>query len=435
MQAVKGRYASLPGYTPAIPLMAAAVLLLPLLGAGAMLAAPHLTRGNFRAAEVLAVNHLATLGWGTLVAMGALYHLFPAMLGASVRPDRRVLPQVILSASGAVLVVAGFLARLAPLVVLGGFATAAGLVVFLWLLMRALPQRRRWSLPATGVALALGALGLTVVWGLVLGVNRHHAFWPSLLGYAGVGTHAALGLGGWFAQLIISVSYFLLPRFMGARDLGEGRLRLVLWLLNAGVVAFVVAALWGPALLARAGAVLLAAAGLLYASDLWTFLRGTRGDRPDLTTHHWWVIWAETVILCVAGAGWGLGLLPVEGRRVATGAGGLVLLGWMTLAVMGQLYKVTPFLMWFYRYAQGLTPYEIPRLEAPYYPRAGVPAFYLSAAGGAVFAGGIVVQRSPVSVLGGACLLAGALLFWYLMAVSWLRAAAGAEPFPPIMPA
>jgi len=414
--------------TPAVPFMATAVLLLPLLGAGAAWAAPSLAGGNFRAWHVLAVNHLATLGWGTLTAMGAMYQLFPAMIGASVRPDGKATIQFVMHLIGLTLMIAGFLTRAMPLVVFGGIAVIASVVVFVVLLVCMIPRRRRWTLTATGSMMALGYLVLTVSWGLVVGINMHHRFWPSLFTYAGVGTHASLGLIGWFVQLVISESYYLLPRFMNGREIGEGRLRIILLLLNAGVVMLAAAALGTVEILARAGVATLAVAGAIYAGDLRRFLLGTRGDRPDLTTRHWWVIWALTIALAVTGLAWAAGLVPVEGHRLGAAAGVIVLLGWITLAIMGQLYKVTPFLMWHYRFAKGMTPLEVPRLPAPYYPREGVPPFYLTVAGSLILSVAVVARQPALGVAGGVLLLIGGVGFWYLMAVSWIRAAAFSPP-------
>jgi hypothetical protein len=278
--------------------------------------------------------------------------------------------------------------------------------------------------------LALGYLVLTVSWGLVLGINTHHRYWPSLMAYSGVGTHAALGLIGWFAQLVISESYYLLPRFMNGREIGEGRLRLILPLFNAGVVMLAAAALGTVEILARAGAATLAVAAALYAGDLRRFLQGTRGDRPDLTTQHWWVIWGLTLALAVTGLAWAAGLIPVEGHRLGTAACVLVLLGWVTLAIMGQLYKVTPFLMWHYRFAKQMTPLEVPRLPAPYYPREGMVPFYLTVTGSLLLATAVAARQPALGVFGGALLLTGGVGFWYLMAVSWIRAAAFSPPAP-----
>lgn len=409
----------------AVPFMAAAVLLLPLIGIGLALIAGLLTSGNYRAFPVLAVNHLVTLGWGTLIAMGALHQMFPAMIGAPLRPGREAVAQFVLSFSGMAALVTGFWLRSTGLIAAGGAVVWSGLMWFLWLILRVIPYRRRWSLPLTGVALALLYLALAVTWGLLMGLNWRWGFWRGLLGYAGVGTHVALGVGGWFVQLILSVSYYLVPRFTGAEHDDERRLRPVLILLNAGIAAFVGAALGVSAPLNRLGAALLAAAGLVYAGDLAGMLRGTRRMKPDLTIHHWWAVWAYTVVLSVLGIAWAAGVLALDGRRVSAVVVLLLLIGWVTAAIMGQLYKVTPFLMWYYRYARGLSAFEVPRLAAPYYPAAGIPPFWLTLSGVALLGLGVLVPLPAVGLFGSLAFLAGALAFCFLMAISWIRATVG----------
>ena len=235
------RLTALPGYTPAVPFMAAALLLLPAVGAGAIVAAAPLAAGNFRAWPVLTVNHLATLGWATLTAMGALHQLAPAMLGISARPGRQALAQGCLVLVGLAVLAVGFLTRRQGVLVAGGLVVWAGIACFVWLLARLVPRRRRWPLPGFGVAASLGYLVATASWGVVLTINWRWPFWLHLLGVAGIGTHVALGVVGWLVQLVVSVSYYLLPRFVGARPLDQGRLPAVLGLLNAGVVVLVVA--------------------------------------------------------------------------------------------------------------------------------------------------------------------------------------------------
>ncbi len=274
-----------------------------------------------------------------------------------------------------------------------------------------------------------------------MGLNWTRQFWPGLLTNAGVGVHAALGVGGWFVQLVVSVSYYLLPRFMGLHRTGQTargdmdehssgdderapRLAPVLILLNTGVILLLVAAFAGSSLPARTGATLLAAAGVLYAGDLARILRARQRTKPDLTVHHWWAIWGQTVLLLILAAVWAVGGFAEEGRRVAAAAVMLLLTGWLTLAIMGQLYKVTPFLMWYYRFALGMPAAEVPRLAAPYYPLVGVPPFYLSVAGSTLLAAGVLFTAPLLATAGSLLLLIAVLAFWYVMAVSWIRAAA-----------
>lgn len=419
---ILANFRALPGMSAAIPFMAAAVLLFPLAGLGLVLTAGTLSTGNVRGFPVLAVNHIVTLGWGTMIAMGALHQMFPAMIGVPLRPGRAALMQFGVSFAGMATLTSGFLIRQGVWVAAGGALAWTGIVWFAWLVLRMVPARRRWTLPVTGVVAAVVYLVITATWGLLMSLNWRWGFWPALLAYAGVGTHAALGIGGWFVQLVINVSYYLLPRFTGASKESHFGLSAILVALNAAIAAFVAAAFSGVLIVARIGALMAAAAGLLYAASLPAMLRPSRRAKPDLTIHHWWAVWGLTGALSAIALIWALGLLSLEPRSTSAAVGVCLLLGWVTLAIMGQLYKVTPFLMWYYRYARGLSAYEVPRLEAPYYPVAGIPPFYLTLAGSTLLALGVLITAPVVVRVGSVLFLAGAVAFWLLLAFSWINA-------------
>lgn len=373
--------------------LVAAVLGVPAVAAAVAVAAPMLAALQPRAMPVLAANHLVTLGWGTMVAMGALHQLLPAAAGVRREPPPAVTAQ--------------FAVHL------------LGVAIFLWLAAGTLRRRTRW-LPVLGFAtFALACLGAAVGWGLLLVLNWRFAFWKAALLPAGLAVHLALGLLGWFAGLVIGVSYYLLPRFAGTGDLAARWQRMVLICLTAAVTAVALGALLAPVLV-RAGLLLAGAAGLLYAADIFRIVRAWRPGRPDITRAHWWVLLFETVLLSLGAWAWALGLLPGQGMRWGVAGVALFLLGWVTLAIAGQGYKVTPFLMWYYRFHLGLAPLEVSRLEAPYWPWVGVPPFVLLAAGGLLIPLGVVLASPPVSLAGGLAFFAGACAYAFVLGYSWL---------------
>ncbi|MDR7601554.1 MAG: hypothetical protein QN172_03745 [Armatimonadota bacterium] len=414
------RLVALPGFSLAVPFLATAVLVLPAFGAAVAWVARDLATGSPRSWPILAANHLGTLGWGTFTAMGALHQLFPAMLGISRRPGRPALLQFALAVLGLFLVLAGFLRQDAGWVAAGGVILWAGVGLFVFLLVRMVPHRRRWGLPVAGVLLSVLFLFVTAGWGVLMALNWRFPFAPGLLLWAGVGVHAAAGMVGWFGQLVVSVSYYLLPRFTGVRLEGDGALRWLLMLLNVSVALLVIAAMRAEAGLARGGVLLVALAGVVYVRDLLRFFRGARQRTPDLTTWYWWAIAVQTLGLVTLALGWLVGRL--EGMWVASAAGFAVLAGWVSWAIMGQLYKVTPFLIWYYRYAKGLSAYEVPRLAAPYFPREGVVAFVLSVGGSSLAALGILLGAPGLAAAGGWAFFAGAVVYTFLMGVSWMVA-------------
>jgi hypothetical protein len=267
--------------------MAAGVLTLPVLGAGVALGAPLIASGNVRSSHIVALNHVATLAWGVMVSMGASYQLFPAMVGSPNRPARGVIAHLVAMEIGILALIAGFLVRQPWLAAVGGTVVMIGVLVFAGIVAGLARTGRRWSTPARGVMGACGYLASTVVWGWLMSENLVHRFWPGLLGYPGVGVHAALGIGGWFVQLVVSVSYHLVPRFVRADPDDPRHANAALILLNASVLLRASAALTVTASLARFGALIGSVAAVVYAGDLWHLLATAPRRKPDLTIQHW----------------------------------------------------------------------------------------------------------------------------------------------------
>lgn len=394
-----------------------AVLAFPIVAGFVWAAAPRLALLQHRALPVLTANHLVTLAWGTAIAIGALHQLLPAAAGVRRDPGPEVLVQFAVHLLGVLLLAAGFWTRHTGLLIGGGSLIAASILATLTVAAVVLRRRTRWSVSLTYITAALAALGLTVLWGLLLALNWRLAFWRALLLPMGLQVHLTLGLVGWFGLLIIGVSYYLLPRFTTLKDLTRVRPHGIL----AGLllsIACLISGAFVAAIITRIGLLLAALAGFIYTGDILRFLSAWRAKARDLTRTHWQIVAVETGVLSLGTAAWALGLLG--GIRWLVAGIAFFLLGWVTLTITGQAYKVTPFLMWHYRFALGMPALEVPRLESPYWPRAGTAPMLLLAAGGLLISLGALGGWPAVAHAGGAAFFAGACLFSYLLGYSWL---------------
>jgi hypothetical protein len=413
--------------------LVAAILLFPAVAAFVAVAAPKLALLQHRSLPVLAANHLVTLGWGTMVAIGGLHALLPAAAG--VRQDvPRVVPwQFGVHLWGVLILGASFWTRSTGGLIAGGGAIVASVLISAGAAWWTLARRTRWSWPLTYITVALGGLVAATTWGGVLAVNWRAPFWRTLLLPPGLTVHLTLGLVLWFVVLITGVSYYLLVRFTTLRTLDATHVRPVFVLLVAASAAILTGAFtFRPVL--RGGLLLLGAAGILYAADLRRFVRAW-GRALDVTRVHWQLIAVDTVLLSVGLIAYAAGVLPDPIRWIVAGVS-LFLTGWVTLAITGQAYKITPFLMWYYRFALGMPAYDVPRLEAPYWPRSAVAPLSLLAAAGPLISLGVLVGLPWMSGAGGAAYFLGACLFSWLLGYSWLPRlwtirSGAARPLPP----
>lgn len=325
----------------------------------------------------LAVLHLLTIGWLTVLILGALQQFAPMVTGDCAQTGlMAVLPlgAIIVGLAG---MVAGFLslagalpaaARAAlpagGLLVLFGMTVAAATLA--WPLWKKRPTELpvRFILGGLGFLLATGSLGVLMAAILACSEIFH---WPQILGIAPE-IHAAGGLIGWCTLTAIGASYRLIAMFISARD-GNGRLGRATFVVTAGGLTVIwlagLALIDVPALqmlAVTASAAILALGSLLYLADM---ARLYHARRRALELHSW------GAVASLAALGLGTALLTISALGVAPGrpddatmaAIYLLVFGWLSGLALSQLYKLVPFLTWLRQYGHLLGKASVPSVD------------------------------------------------------------------------
>jgi hypothetical protein len=163
---------------------------------------------------VFAHAHLAALGWGTMMVMGAGYRILPMILPAAMPRGFWVYASALLLEGGIAGLVWGFLAGGCGLAV-SGFFVVAGICSFLsrvvWMLRHRKPAPAELRRPDWGVAHALQALAFLVAacgLGLYLAISERSETTLAMASAYGV-----LGLVGFLSQIIVGVEGRVVPLF------------------------------------------------------------------------------------------------------------------------------------------------------------------------------------------------------------------------------
>ena len=165
---------------------------------------------------VIAHAHLAGLGWGAMMVMGAGYRLLPMMLPAALPGGRGPIAATVLTEIGVWLLVGTRLAAAGPRAsAAAAMISAAGVALFLgqvlWMLRHPRPAPTAQPRPDPGVAHALQA----VFW---LAVSTAIGVWlaiapPSEATLAGALAYGVVALVGFLAQMVVGVAARLLPLY------------------------------------------------------------------------------------------------------------------------------------------------------------------------------------------------------------------------------
>jgi hypothetical protein len=326
---------------------------------------------------VIAVTHLFVLGWICSVVMGAMYQLVPVALETPLHSQRLARWHFALHAIGFTGMVAMFQTWNIKQVGHFGSLLAVGVGLFVYNLTRTLARVPRWNVVAAGIASSLAWLSLTILAGLYLAAAKCWSFSP-FEPLAQMHAHAHLGGLGFFVMLIVGVSYKLVPMFTLGEVQSAGRAGWSLALLNAGLAGTVVAIL-----LSHPWKILFASvavAGLaVYGWEIAAILRTRKRRNLDWGLKYF--LTALALLLPVSALGILLAWPGLPGTALTTQLenvyGFLGFIGVVSFAILGILYKIVPFLVWYASYSKAIGRNKVPALADLYSPAWQAAGYWL----------------------------------------------------------
>jgi hypothetical protein len=331
--------------------------------------------------RVVAVTHLLVLGFMGSVVMGALYQLVPVALETSLHSVRPGRWHWACHTTGFLGMTAMFWKWNMPMVGLFGSLFAIGVGLFCYNLVRTLQKVPRWNVVATAILSVLVWLTLTVVAGLYLAATKCWSFSP-FHPIAAMHAHAHMGGIGVFLLLIVGISYKLIPMFVLGEIQSPRRARWSVILINTGLVGLSVALLLeSPWKLLFA--IVIIGGFASFVTEIGAILR--RRQRRRLDWGMWQFLGAIGLLLLLTILALVLcwPALPITEftAQLENVYGLIAVLGVITLAMVGMLHKIVPFLVWYRCYGPRIGREPVPSLAEMQCDRLQAIAFGLFLAG------------------------------------------------------
>lgn len=395
-------------------------------GVSWLVASPALLSTYHYSPLAIAATHLFVLGWICSIVMGAMYQLVPVALETKLHSQWLARVHYLCHTIAFVGMVWMF--RTWNMKHVGHFGSLMGLGVglFVYNIARTLLKTPRWTVVASAITAAVGWLSLGVTMGLCIAAGKclseamDAAANPGWLGGTGralqaIGSfmqrfdaisamhaHAHLGGIGFFIMLIVGVSYKLIPMFTLSEIQDHRRAGLSVALLNVGLAgSFVTILLRSPWKFAFALVTIGALA--LYGIEVVAILRARKRRALD------WGVKTFLTGICF--------LLPLASLAIVlmwpelplnafTGQlenlyGFLALIGVVSAALIGMLYKIIPFLVWFGVYSKKVGFAKVPALADLYSERLQMAGYFSFLSGVAIISAGIVAAKGEIVRIGG----------------------------------
>ncbi|WP_411275458.1 hypothetical protein [Daejeonella sp.] len=328
-----------------------------------LFAAGNLT-GHYFHPQLLAVTHMAALGWGTLIIFGAVYQLLPVILETELYSHKAGWISIGLFVSGLIALVYSFWAFQPGIhMQCGSVLLLAGISLFGANVFLTAKQNRN-DIHQEFIITACIWLIVTALLGTMMVFNFRYAFLQQdhILFLK---LHAHMGLVGWFLMLITGVSSKLIPMFLVSRNQKSQLLSWSYYLINGGLALFVVDTYFSGLNMKTYGAAAIALAGiacwLVFVADCFRSRMRKAIDLPI------WHTLLSMLLLVTA-----IFVLPLivsnhlrsDPRAVnyTTLYGSLLFMGWISALVLGQTFKTLPFIVWIrhYEHLAGKDPIPMP---------------------------------------------------------------------------
>jgi len=414
-------------------------------GLSLVIVRPEILAGYHYNQYVIATTHVFVLGFISSIVMGGLYQLVPVALETRLHSERLAHIHFWLHLAG----VAGMVWMFWKwdLKQVGHFGSVFGLGValFVYNLSRTLLRVPKWNVIATAVASSLGWFSAAILAGLMIAAGKCSyesaaALAPNtVLGgmihglqstaklmarfdqSGAMHAHGHLGMIGVFMMLIVGISYKLIPMFTLSELQSAARARASILLLNLGLAgSFFTILLRSPWKLVFAGLVI---TGLIvYAAEIRAILKARKRKSLDWGLKYFLTaisLLGPLSILALILSWPGLPLNQLTGQ-LENLYGFAAILGVMVFAILGMLYKILPFLVWFGTYSKHIGAAKVPSL-ADLYSSSIQAAQYFAYLAALVVSGAGTVAGSTLSIRLGFGLFALAFVLFAVNAGKMLR--------------
>ncbi len=368
---------------------------------------------NYFHPHILAITHIMTLGWGTMIILGASHQLVPVMVESALYSNKLAWVSFVLAGTGIPVLVIGFYAFDMMAARWGGSFIVIAVIAYIINLAGSMAKSKLENVQAVFVFTASLWLLATTVFGLLLVFNftnpllhRNSTDYLSL--------HAHLGIIGWFLLLIIGVGSRLIPMFLISKYNSETKLWLIYGFINSGLLSFVFFFLYTDAYsLLLIPAVLVTVGIVLFGNFCYKAYRERirKGVDEQMKVSLLSVLLLSLPIFFVFILIAVLLISKTENTSLGTAYGFVIFFGWITSIILGMTFKTLPFIIWnkvYHRLAgKGKTPNPKDLFNDKIFHWMGLS--YI--AGLILFTVGILVQQDLILKTGAALLLSTAILY------------------------
>ncbi len=352
--------------------------------------------------SVLSWIHLFLLGFVMMVIFGAMAQLLPVVLEVghfAVELYYIIYPLLFV---GMLMMVTGFkfIPQLLPY---GGVVVLIALFIFIFETFMTIKKVKTFNLVIVSVIIANGFLFLGLIFGILMA-----------LGFAGninidftslLRAHIYLVLIGYVGVTIMGMSMILLPMFWLSHSYSNKSVTYALWSISFGVIFEVLSSIFDNTILEYLGYFLTIMALFLYFYQMYIIYKTRIRVEKDIYFKSMVFAYSSLIVALITG----LVDIISPHSRLLLATGWIIIFGYISFMIIGHLYKIVPFLVWYERFSPLVGKKKIPMLADMLPRRSANTQFLFSITGIILGYFGLLLENNEIFHIGVYFLFMGSL--------------------------
>ena len=330
--------------------------------------------------KIIAITHVAVLGWATMIVFGALYQLIPIIFETKLYSEKLAKFTFWISVLSILFLTYSFwVGAFSTLVVYAALMLFFSILLFIVNIMLSYKNAVLKNNASKFIITAVFWLFITALLGTLIALNFKYNFFTEVhLHYLKI--HATLGLIGWFLLLIIGVGSTLLPMFLISHQLNHKKLSISYYLINSGLIGLVFNwFLFQIELITWVSWLLIVLGVLFFVSFIYDSYKKRMRKKLDVGMQYSKLaigsVVAPVVISLIVLIGFNFEFELLS--RITTLYGFSIIFGFITTLILGQTYKTLPFIIWLEKYKNLVGKTKTPLPREMYSEKIATIQFYL----------------------------------------------------------
>jgi len=297
--------------------------------------------------DSIIITHALTIGFLGFIMLGSLTQMLPVLAGVVI-PKVEIVSKVsyFLLVFGTIFMILGLMFENSLLDALALVGLGLGFTMMITVIGLAILKVKNFNPTVKAMATSLVFAGFTVLMGLFLlytYIDNDVAEYRNAI----ANVHSVWGVFGFAGILVIGVTFQVLPMFYVAPRFKQFCKKRVVWLISIGLFIWLITSLFFEAqtILGKAW---IATFFWAFATTVWMKLSARRRPISDVTVWYWR---SASLFLTLGSFLW---IFDEYFKHEYVVMVAILLGGGFILSIMmGMLYKIIPFLVWFHLNAMG----------------------------------------------------------------------------------